>query len=252
MGKIRSNETGFSIIEIVLVFIVIGLIGTVSYMVYKNRHRTSPTPVTATTQTANPQTKTTKAPSPTVKKATNYDFKELGISMDLAPGWEVSSNPTQDGSVNFYSWTVSKAGSDGKITLASSGFRGGFEECMLTPATIKEVTPTQNPKLLFMSWSYTTDKTSYQISLVPSDEEVFKTANVETATPIKNSTTKPGNYFFCLGYPTPGFSLGLNQEPAPGYSRRDYVYAQSATSNDFLTPTAQSYADITSMLSSIK
>jgi hypothetical protein len=50
MGKIRKNETGFSAVEIVLVLVIVGLIGVVGYMVYKNQHKTT-APVATTIST---------------------------------------------------------------------------------------------------------------------------------------------------------------------------------------------------------
>lgn len=247
----KQNQKGFSVVEILIVIVVVGLIGTVGWLVYDRQNSTKKadtTPTTSTTSTTKKETLKTET-----KQTTAYYFKELGISMDIAQGWEVKANPTKEEGVNFYSWTVSKSGGDGKIVLSSTGFRGGFEECMLTPASIKEVKATNNPKLLFMSWSYVYDnKTTYSVRIVTADEAVFKTANNETATSIKNSATKAGNYYLCLGYPTPGFSLGLNSEAAPGFSRKDSISALESSGNKFMSPTAQSYADVKAMLTSVK
>lgn len=252
-----KNTRGFTLIEGLLILVIVGLLGGTGWYVWhsKNNVDKSLTAVNTSSSTQSVNKNTSKHSSS--PKTTPYSFTQLGISMDVLSGWEVKSATTTEEGSNFYTWTVTKTGADGKIAVNSTGFRGGFEECILTPASIKEVAATNNSKLVFMSWSYVYDnKTNYRIGIVTADEAVFKTTNNESATSIKNSATKTGDYYFCLGYPLPGFSLGLNSEAAPSFSRKDSITALSSSSSDTkyepLSPTAQSYADIKTMLTSIK
>jgi hypothetical protein len=66
MGKPRRNETGFSTVEVVLVLVIVGLIGVVGFMVYKNQHKTKTTPLatsTSSSQTKTPAKTTVAAPA---------------------------------------------------------------------------------------------------------------------------------------------------------------------------------------------
>lgn len=67
MGKLKSDERGFSAVEVILVLVIVALIGAVGFMVYKNHNKTKIAPVASTTtakQTAPTQSKTTIASNP--------------------------------------------------------------------------------------------------------------------------------------------------------------------------------------------
>jgi hypothetical protein len=67
MGKIRKNEKGFSVVEIVLVIAVVGLIVVVGYMVYKNHNKTTNNSTTTASATSTtPAKTTTTTPTPKV------------------------------------------------------------------------------------------------------------------------------------------------------------------------------------------
>jgi Tfp pilus assembly protein PilE len=258
----KSNQKGFSVVEILIVIVVTGLIGTVGWLVYDRQNSKTDNQNTDTQTSQHEEKKQEETPREETKKSTTYSFKELGISMDILEGWDVKTNHTKEEGVNFYNWTVEKAGADGKISLSSSGFRGGFHGCAemndpLTAATVKEVAATQNSNLMFMSWSYSYDnETNNRTSIVPTTETVFSTTNNSSATAIANKDVKAGNYFFCLSEPQAGFSLKLNNEAATGFSRKDSISALASNSSDSkyipLPANAQSYADIKAMLTTVK
>jgi prepilin-type N-terminal cleavage/methylation domain-containing protein len=253
----KINQKGFSVVEILTVVVIVGLIGTVGWLVYDRRKDKTDNQQT-NTQTSEQKQETLKEE---LKNSNPYNFKELGISMDILNGWEVKSNPTLSEGANFYSWTVQKTGADGKIELSSTGFRGGFEGCegngSLTAATVKEVAPTQNANLMFMSWSYSYDnETNNRTGIVPMSETVFRATNNGSATAVANKDVKAGSYFFCISEPEAGFSLKLNNEAATGFSRMDRITALSSSSSGTkylpLPANAHSYADIKTMLTTIK
>lgn len=264
MKKLRN--AGFGAVELLLFLVIASSIGGLGYYVFTNVKSSTPaSPYSnssqGVTKTAKPSEKKPKESTASSKKSTSYSFDQLGISMDLQEGWEVTTGHTKNEGVNFYEWTVQKTGADGKIEFTSHGFRGGFEGCSedasLSPVTIKEVAATQNSNLMFMSWSYkNANEVNDRVGIVRTDGSVFRTKNNNSTPALKNKDVAAGNYFFCLSEPSPDFFLKLNSEPAPGYSRNDRVavYSASSTDNKYLPllSTAKSYSDIKSMLASIK
>lgn len=265
MRNRRSIGQGFSQVEIILLLVVIGTISFVGWYVF---NRQSSSKKIENTSVANNKSKQ-ETPKVDDEKTSTYSFKELGISMDILPGWEIISNHTQEQSGNRYNWTVQKSDADGKIELSSTGFEGGFYSCdgkdSLTSATVLDVAPTKNSDLTFMSWTFNynnehnfdpSNKIYYGIKIVRSDGTNFSSINDSTAIILKNKDVKPGKYFFCLTEPLPGFSLSLNKETLIDASRIDKITALSKDSSDSmfapLMPTAQSYADIKTMLLTIK
>ena len=255
----KSNQKGFSVIEILLVIIIVGLVGAVGWQVYDRQNNNSGTTSKDTNTQVSQQEESVEESK---QGSTTYSFKELGISMDILDGWEVKTNHTQVEGINIYDWTVEKAGADGKIILRSSGFRGGFYGCaeagdQLTAATVKEVAPTQNENLMFMSWSYDYDnETNNSTGIVLTTEAVFRTTNNSSAPAIMNKNVKAGSYFFCLSEPQAGFFLRLNDEAATGFSRKDNIsaFASNSSNSNYvpLTADAESYQEIKTMLTTIK
>jgi hypothetical protein len=69
VGKLKTDEKGFSAVEVVLVLVIVVLIGAVGFLVYKNQHKTKTASV-ATTAAAKPITTPTKTATPTQKYVT--------------------------------------------------------------------------------------------------------------------------------------------------------------------------------------
>lgn len=72
--KIKKNENGFGLIETLLVIVIIGLIGGVSYYIYSNKNSEEETAQTSLQQ----DTKAEKTDSKT------FEFKELGVSIQVS------------------------------------------------------------------------------------------------------------------------------------------------------------------------
>jgi|GEM_PF-2482381 hypothetical protein len=64
MKKLRSNETGFSAIELVLVIVIVVLIGISGWLVYKNHHKSTLASTVSSTSTSKTSTKTTTTTKP--------------------------------------------------------------------------------------------------------------------------------------------------------------------------------------------
>lgn len=244
----KSDHRGFSIVDLLIVVIVVVLIAVIGWLAYDKMGKGG-----AEDQINNQQNQGQQ------EKSAPYNFEQLGVSMDVLDGWSVKTNHTQQEGANFYEWTVEKADADGKISFKSNGFKGGFYGCSesgdpLTVATVKDVVPTQNPGLVFMHWSYDSGgKTNNNVGIVLADEAVFRAVNDSSAAGIPNKDVSAGEYFFCLSEPKAGFSLGLNNEASPGFSRTDSISAlASDSSGASLSDNAQSYADIKAMLTTIK
>jgi cytoskeletal protein RodZ len=272
----KKNQKGFSAVEGLLILIIVGLIGFVGWYVWHANEKTNENLAAAITSSNSKATivkkvndankvnkeEPTNTGQPSTTKFSLYTFKELGISMNVLDGWNVKSSTTKQGDATLYTWTVEKTGADGKINLTSTAFQGGFEGCEmageLTPATIKEVMPTHNDNLMFISWSYVySNESNSRITIARTDETVFRTTSNTSANAIKNKDVKAGKYFFCLSEPSPGFSLKLNKSAPPEHSARiDSIRAVSSSSIESkyiqLSSNAGSYPDIKAMLTSIK
>ena len=100
MGKIRSDQSGFSAVEVVLVLVIVALVGVVGFMVYKNHH------------------KSTGATSSTSAKSGNTSKK---TASDPYAGWNNYTDTAKLYSVKYPSdWTVSNSAvhADTASTLA--------------------------------------------------------------------------------------------------------------------------------------
>jgi len=79
VGKLKSDEQGFSAVEVILVLVIVVLIGAVGFLVYKNHNKTTKASVATTTTTTKPAattpTKTTTPASTTTQPATGTVIK---------------------------------------------------------------------------------------------------------------------------------------------------------------------------------
>jgi hypothetical protein len=103
MGKIKNNETGFSIVEIVLVIVIVALIAAVGVLVYKNHHK-KPTATTTNISASKPSTSTTTTTTPTPAPTDPY------------AGWKTASLQYEQISYKYPNdWTVTdKSGASPK------------------------------------------------------------------------------------------------------------------------------------------
>lgn len=253
----RVYQKGFSAGVVLLCVVLVGLIGGTGFYVYKKANKTSP----QVSQPAPNVSNTSPATAEDQEVPTDITFQEkLGISMDILPGWEVVGTTKQFEGATFYNWTVQKPEADGKILLSSTGFQGGFGGCpeagSVIAVNVKEIMPTKNSNFMFMSWSYDYEGLRNYSAIVRSDGQHFTNTDRGVPEYIQNINLKPGNYFMCLSQPSPGFFLELNDEPATPFTRRDGISAvlvdQTEPGFVGLPTTAKSYADIKTMLTSVK
>lgn len=245
----KFNSKGFSAIEGLLIALVLALIGGVGYFVWHARSQNTNLPTTNTINT----------------NSNIYNFKELGISMELLPGWAVKANTNVDNGVKSYNWSVEKTGDTGGISLLSTAFSGGFEPlCNPNLTKVVDIADTKNNNLKFIYWSGTfqtegsaSAKTLDSIVIAKADEKDFSSSysNDSLVGEVKNSELKTGDYYYCSSGPTPGFSLDLNKETSTGTARLDRIYAginRAPIDSDGDLTSTQSYKDIKTMLTSIK
>jgi hypothetical protein len=243
----KKTQQGFSAVEVLLVLVFLGLIGGVGWYVWQVRNTKS----VASSQAD----KATKVPTKT-KETNRYNFTELGISMDILPGWTVKRQATGVSDSTFVTWEVSKSGAEAQIQLASTGFSGGFSGCQTSDqfeaASIEEIMPTRRPDLLYMRWNSETDRT--EIIIIKSDQEAFYKKQDFSASVVNHDLTA-GSYYFCAAEPAPGFTLGLNKDQPKDTARRDFVYVRlqdgSGTNVASLSSNSPVLADIKAMLLSI-
>ncbi len=89
MGKLSSNQQGFSAIEAILIIVIVGLVGFTGWYVYHAQQTTNKAlaPSTSTTPKFKKITKTVSSkPSPTTtSRATTFKISELGIELVKVP-----------------------------------------------------------------------------------------------------------------------------------------------------------------------
>jgi hypothetical protein len=86
MGKLRRSEAGFSAVEVVLILVIVGLIGVVGFMVYKNHNKATPVATTQKTSTPKPV-----AVDPTTNW-TAYSGSDGKISLKYPTTWVTASH----------------------------------------------------------------------------------------------------------------------------------------------------------------
>lgn len=108
MKTIKTNQKGFSALEIVIVLAVVGVIAAVGWFIYsRQQDKKTNSTQTATTQTA-AQTTTEKTEEPASEqkyKAKSYTSSKGAFSMDILNGWTVEEDTTYD---YFFQYSVDK------------------------------------------------------------------------------------------------------------------------------------------------
>lgn len=105
MSKLKSDQKGFSAVEVILVLVILALVGAVGVLVAKNHNKTT----TASTTTAS----TTKATTPTTAKTT---------TPDPYAGWQTYTATLEPVSFKYpKDWTVA-TGNDAPINQADNQF----------------------------------------------------------------------------------------------------------------------------------
>ncbi len=125
MGKLQKNELGFSVVEIVLVVVIVALIGTVGWLVYKNHHKTTTAAITTTLSTKPTTSTTTKTPTSTTSSTPQKYFLDNNqVSYTLPSGWEVATPPSnlEPPCGNSFLSTLSKCNDEAILVLKSDGF----------------------------------------------------------------------------------------------------------------------------------
>jgi len=92
MSKLKSNEKGFSAVELVLVVVIVALIGVVGWLVYKNHkdNEAKAAPVSAVSTTKTATTSKSSSSDKTSTTSTNsssqqyLDITQLGIKLPLS------------------------------------------------------------------------------------------------------------------------------------------------------------------------
>jgi prepilin-type N-terminal cleavage/methylation domain-containing protein len=90
----KANQKGFSVVEVVIVLVVVGLIGGVGFMVYKNHNKKAVTNSAATTTSTKPTTTETK---PATKADPYAGWKSFtsnagGFSLKYPADWTITDN----------------------------------------------------------------------------------------------------------------------------------------------------------------
>lgn len=116
MTKVYKNESGFSVVEAILIVVIVALIGVVGWLVYKNHHKTThvnTTNTSVTQPTMSTSTKSTTTTTP-VQTAKYLAVAQLGIKIplnstiaDLSYSWDPSQSDAWFGSAKLGQESIS-------------------------------------------------------------------------------------------------------------------------------------------------
>jgi prepilin-type N-terminal cleavage/methylation domain-containing protein len=153
VGKLRSDQKGFSAVEILLVLVIVGLIGVVGYMVYRNHNKTTDNTATSTTKSStSAQTKNT----PTDPYAGWQTYSDSHVSFKYPSGWQagtgtdkyaaVSVTATSPGFTTSAMTTGDNPGASVTFSLQLST-NSSTVYCSNDPCKVTAVVPLSNSQL---------------------------------------------------------------------------------------------------------
>lgn len=97
----KKNEKGFSVVEILIVLVVVGLIGGTGWYVWQPKHKTTENNKSTTNST--PATEQKATDNPEVKSEVNYlTIKEWGVKISLRDTDKVSYAYTSQPNGSYY------------------------------------------------------------------------------------------------------------------------------------------------------
>ncbi len=93
--KLRKLQSGFSVVELVIILAVVGVLAFVGYAVYNRQHNTTSTANNNSSQTVNDETKASDVPPAPVVSSTS-DLDKASATLDkVDPGTSNSSDSSQ-------------------------------------------------------------------------------------------------------------------------------------------------------------
>ncbi len=122
MGKIRKNEEGFSVVEVVLVLVIVGLIGVVGWFVYNNHNKkTTPSVSTNTTTKSSTTPAKTTTPDPYSGWKTYTSSNSLGLGFKYPASWTVTENKPSDMCAGQSTTTITPPASEAETAFKQIG-----------------------------------------------------------------------------------------------------------------------------------
>lgn len=126
MNKIKNNQSGFSAVELILILLVVGLLGAVGFLVYKNQKKPAAT-TTTTTSTQKVTTEPTKAEVDPTADWTAFSSKEGEFSVKYPTAWVKLTCDSDSGlflAANASS--LAKCGSDSGGQMLVASYKGNI------------------------------------------------------------------------------------------------------------------------------
>ncbi len=126
----KSNQKGFSVVEILIVIVVVGLIGTVGWLVNDRQKNNKSTETASNSNTATEQKETTKEEVKAVDPYADWETADFELAearfkypKSLKMTHEVKANADANTGIEIYTLT---AEDNSRITLTAFHFLGGF------------------------------------------------------------------------------------------------------------------------------
>lgn len=173
MGKLRSDQKGFSTVEVVLVLLVVGLIGVVGFMVYKNNTKTSDGKTTASTAKPDTSPETTQEADP-YEDWQSYCDTRAKSCFKYPQGWNLLYGPSINTQLNSPDAKLEKfSDSDQKYPTGQYGVQihlGGIDSAYSTSIpssfTTKSIEPVSGNSQLKIVGGYDSSANIASYSIV--------------------------------------------------------------------------------------
>lgn len=98
----KTNQKGFSVVEVIVVIVAVGLLGAVGWLVY-DRQKPKTDSTTTTTQPTQTVSTSNDAEKKEANKTDTYTNSELKYSFDHPKGWTVAKIAKPEGFTGVYS-----------------------------------------------------------------------------------------------------------------------------------------------------
>ncbi|HVU59755.1 MAG TPA: hypothetical protein VHC98_02880 [Candidatus Saccharimonadales bacterium] len=223
--KGQRKQSGFSIVEAVLIVAAIGIIGAAGWVVYQHNRPKTTDAATGNTQTTNQNANQQPTNNPPAQTATTYTSNQEKASFQYPAGWTVSTPAiTSNDTKNTDQTTIVSPSGAIKISYVTdlTGFGNEYGSSYPYNTVIDKAAISNAPGLYVVSGTTTLDGTTYYPWIAVQDSKGILTSGVggtlatfTSRHALNTSTNKPtGILFATCGARTTQNSPALTQDKA--------------------------------------